>query len=63
MDDNVIEVTEPTLTEIARLVARRDELQAGLPMYDAQYMQHAEAYARVMNELHDLDATLKEVGL
>lgn len=58
-----INKTEPTLTEIARLVARRDELEAGLPMYDAQYMQHAEAYARVMNELHDLDATLKEVGV
>ena len=55
--------TEPTLTEIARLVARRDELQAGLPMYDAQYMQHAEAYARVMNELYDINHKLKEVGL
>lgn len=55
--------TEPTLTEIARLVARRDELQAGLPMYDAQYMQHAEAYARVLNELYDINSKLKEVGL
>lgn len=63
MEEPITQPTEPTLTEIARLVARRDELQAGLPMYDAQYMQHAEAYARVMNELHDLDATLKEVGL
>lgn len=51
------------LTEIARLVARRDELEAGLPMYDAQYMQHAEAYARVMNELYDINSKLKEVGL
>lgn len=63
MEEPITQPTEPTLTEIARLVARRDELQAGLPMYDAQYMQHAEAYARVMNELHDLDATLKEVGV
>ena len=63
MDKPIIEPTEQTLKEIARLVARRDEIQAGLPMYDAQYMQHAEAYARVMNELYDLDATLKEVGL
>lgn len=55
--------TEPTLTEIARLVARRDELEAGLPMYDAQYMQHAEAYARVLNELYDINSKLKEVGL
>lgn len=55
--------TEPTLTEIARLVARRDELQAGLPMYDAQYMQHAEAYARVLNDLYDINSKLKEVGL
>lgn len=55
--------TEPTLTEIARLVARRDELEAGLPMYDAQYMQHVEAYARVMNDLYDINSKLKEVGL
>lgn len=55
--------TEPTLTEIARLVARRDELEAGLPMYDAQYMQHAEAYARVLNELYDINTKLKEVGI
>lgn len=51
------------LTEIARLVARRDELEAGLPMYDAQYMQHAEAYARVLNDLYDINAKLKEVGI
>ena len=63
MNENVIEPTEQTLKEMARLVARRDELEAGLSMYDAQYMQHAEAYARTMNELYDLDATLKEVGL
>lgn len=63
MDQNIIEVTEQTLKELAPLVARRDELEAGLPMYDAQYMQHAEAYARTMNELYDLNATLKEVGL
>lgn len=55
--------TEPTLTEIARLIARRDELEAGLPMYDAQYMQHAEAYARVLNEVYDINSKLKEVGI
>lgn len=55
--------TEPTLTEIARLVARRDELEAGLPMYDAQYMQHAEAYARVMNDLYDINSKLKDIGI
>ena len=55
--------TEPTLTDIARWVARRDELEDGLPMYDAQYMQHAEAYARVMNELYDINSKLKEVGV
>lgn len=63
MDENVIELTEQTLREIAPLVARRDELEAGLSMYDAQYMQHAEAYARVLNELYDINSTLKEVGL
>lgn len=63
MDEPIIEATEPTLTELARLVARRDELEAGLTMYDAQYMQHAELYARQLNELYDLNATLKEVGL
>lgn len=61
MNDNIIEVTEPTFTDIARMVARREEVRAGLSMYEAQYMQHAEAYARTMNELYDLDATLKEV--
>lgn len=55
--------TEPILTDIARWVARRDDLEAGLPMYDAQYMQHAEAYARVMNDLYDINHKLKEVGL
>nr|DAE25861.1 MAG TPA: protein of unknown function (DUF4167) [Siphoviridae sp. ctu8P6] len=63
MDEPIIEPIEPTLTEIAHLVARRDELQAGLPMYDAQYMQHAEAYARVMNDLYDINSKLKEVGI
>ena len=63
MNENIIEVTEQTFTDIARMVARREEVRAGLSMYEAQYMQHAEAYARVMNELYDLDATLKEVGL
>lgn len=63
MNENIVEVTEPTLKELARLVARRDELAAGVPMYDAQYMQHAELYARQLNELYDINATLKEVGL
>ena len=63
MDEPIIEPVEPTLTEIARLIARRDELRAGLPMYDAQYMQHAEAYARVLNELYDINSKLKEVGI
>ena len=66
MDEPIIDPDKPTLTpltEIARLVARRDALQAGLPMYDAQYMQHVEAYARVLNELYDINSKLKEVGL
>lgn len=63
MDEPIIEPAEPTLTEIARLVARRDELETCLPMYDAQYMQHAEAYARVLNELYDINNKLKEVGI
>lgn len=63
MEEPIIEPTEQTLKEIARLVARRDELESGLSMYDAQYMQHAEAYARVLNELYDINSKLKEVGL
>lgn len=63
MDKPIIEPVKPTLTEIARLIARRDEIQSGLPMYDAQYMQHAEAYARVMNDLYDINSKLKEVGI
>lgn len=63
MDENTIEVTEPTLKELARLIVRRGELESGLPMYDAQYMQHAELYARQLNELYDINSKLKEVGL
>lgn len=63
MYENTIEVTEPTLTELARIVARRDELESGLPMYDAQYMQHAELYARQLNELYDINAKLKDLGI
>lgn len=63
MDEPITHPTEPTLTDIARLVARRDELQVGLPMYDAQYMQHAEAYARVMNELYDINHKLNDIGI
>ncbi|CAD7767813.1 Hypothetical protein DAR_69 [Enterococcus phage dArtagnan] len=63
MDEPIIEPAEPTPTDISRLVARRDELEAGLPMYDAQYMQHAEAYARVMNELYDINSKLKDIGI
>lgn len=66
MDEPIIDPDKPTLTplkEIARLVARRDEIYAGLPMYDAQYMQHVEAYARVLNELYDINSKLKEVAL
>lgn len=66
MNEPITELTEqtqPALIEIARLLVRRDEIEAGLSMYDAQYMQHAELYARQLNELYDLNATLKEVGL
>lgn len=63
MDKPIIEPTEQTLKEIARLIARRDEIHADLPMYDAQYMQHVEGYARVLNELYDINSKLKEVGI
>lgn len=63
MDEPITEPKEPTLTELARLVARRDELEAGLSMYDAQYMQHAELYARQLNELYDINAKLKDLGI
>lgn len=63
MDKPIIEPTEQTLKEIARLIARRDEIHADLPMYDAQYMQHVEAYARVLNELYYTNSKLKEVGI
>lgn len=63
MEEPITDPTELTLTDIARLVARRDELEAGLPMYDSQYMQHAEAYARVMNELYDINSKLNDIGI
>ena len=63
MDEPIIEPSEPTLQELAHLIVRRGELESGLPMYDAQYMQHAELYARQLNEIYDINAKLKEVGL
>lgn len=66
MDETMFDPAKPTLTpltDIARLVARRESIESGLTMYEAQYMQHAEVYARQLNELYDINIKLKEVGL
>lgn len=66
MDETMFDSAKPTLiplTDVARLVARRESIESGLTMYEAQYMQHAEVYARQLNELYDINIKLKEVGL
>lgn len=52
-----------SIEELAKLIARRDAITTGLPMWEAQYMQHTELYARQLNELYDLELKLKEVGI
>lgn len=71
MDETMFDSAKPTLiplTDVARLVARRESIESGLTMYEAQHstaqhMQHAEVYARQLNELYDINIKLKEVGL
>lgn len=51
------------LLEIADNVTRLKNLKGAIKEYDAYYMQVNEDYARVINDIADLEAKLKEVGL
>nr|DAF84377.1 MAG TPA: hypothetical protein [Caudoviricetes sp.] len=56
-------VSAEDLLEIADSVTRLKNLKSAVKEYDAYYMQVNEDYARVLNDIADLEAKLKEVGL
>ena len=56
-------LTPEEILEVSEMLVRHKNITEGLSMYEAQYMQMNEAYARVLNEMYDLEAKLKEVGL
>lgn len=56
-------VSSEELLEIADNVTRLKNLKDAIKEYEIYYMQVNEDYARVINEITDLEAKLKEVGL
>lgn len=56
-------VSSDELLAIADNVTRLKNLKDAIKEYDVYYMQVNEDYARVINEIADLEAKLKEVGL
>lgn len=56
-------VSSEDLLELADNVTRLKNLKNAIKEYDAYYMQVNEDYARVINEIADLELKLKEVGL
>lgn len=56
-------VSSEELLEIADNVTRLKNLKDAIKEYDIYYMQVNEDYARVINEIADLELKLKEVGL
>lgn len=56
-------VSAEDLLEIADSVTRLKNLKDAIKEYDIYYMQVNEDYARVINDIADLEAQLKEVGL
>lgn len=56
-------VSSDDLLEIADSVTRLKNLKDAIKEYEIYYMQVNEDYARVINEITDLEAKLKEVGL
>lgn len=51
------------LLALADNVTRLKNLKESVKEYEAYYMQVNEDYARVINEIADLELKLKEVGL
>lgn len=56
-------VSSEDLLALADNVTRLKNLKDAIKEYEAYYMQVNEDYARVINEIVDLEAKLKEVGL
>lgn len=56
-------VSSEELLEIADSVTRLKNLKDAIKEYEVYYMQVNEDYARVINDIADLEAKLKEVGL
>lgn len=56
-------VSSEDLLAIADAVTRLKNLKDAIKEYEVYYMQVNEDYARVINEIADLELKLKEVGL
>lgn len=56
-------VSSDDLLELADNVTRLKNLKDTIKEYEIYYMQVNEDYARVINEITDLERKLKEVGL
>lgn len=56
-------VSSEDLLELADTVTRLKNLKNAIKEYEIYYMQVNEDYARVLNEITDIEAKLKEVGL
>lgn len=56
-------VSSEDLLAIADNVTRLKNLKDAIKEYEVYYMQVNEDYARVINEITDLELKLKEVGL
>lgn len=57
------ELTHDNLLDIANASFRLEELKESLSTYAKYYMEVNEDYARIINEIKDLESKLKEVGL
>lgn len=56
-------VSSEDLLALADSVTRLKNLKDAIKEYEAYYMQVNEDYARVINEIKDLELKLEEVGL
>lgn len=56
-------VSSDELLALADNVTRLKNLKDAIKEYEAYYMQVNEDYARVLNEITDLELKLKQVGL
>lgn len=56
-------VSSDELLALADNVKRLKNLKDAIKEYEAYYMQVNEDYARVINEITDLEVKLKEVGV